>query len=309
MKRVFITGSTGFIGKTLTDYLLKRGVEVYALVRPETRLPMEWSDAVGLRVVSGTLENMEKSTESLAGLGFDAFYHLGWHGVEPTLRNEVDVQLTNVGYSVACVKAAAQIAAHKFIFTGSTMEYLFAGEPINASTVPSTSNHYGAAKIAAHYLCRQECLKLGVEFIYTAITSVYGPGREDSNVITYTIQKLLNLERPSVTKLEQRWDYIHIDDLTEALRLVGEMGKADGFYTIGNGDNLPLSDYLLLVRDIIDPSLPLGIGEIPYVEGKLPSSCTDPTTIQSDTGFTPKIPFREGIIPVIEYYRQKEGGR
>lgn len=302
MKKAFVTGAGGYIGTALIRFLLAQGIEVTVLVRNRDSLSGDLIEQV--RIIEGDAADIVLLTEQL-GNDYEVFYHLAWHGVTPNLRNDLPVQMNNVTMSIECVKAAAALSVSRFIFLGSTMEYLYYGKPINEQAVPSSSNFYGATKIAAHYVCAELARQLGVGFIYAAVTSVYGVGREDNNVIFYVIDKLLKREKPSVTKLEQIWDYIHIDDLTGALHAIGEKGKAGAFYSLGKGENHPLSAYLEIVRDLIDPSLPLGIGEVPYASGQIPSSNIDLTSLERDTGFVPSISFREGIAPVIDFYKHK----
>jgi len=303
MKKVFITGAGGFIGLALVKRLLAYGIDVTVLLRQNSSMPKEVSEKI--HIVRGNANDI--GTLGIKG-GYDVFYHLAWQGVNPEKRNDFDYQMKNVMMSAECVKAAASMNIPRFIILGSTMEYLYYGKPINSDAVPSTSNFYGAAKIAVHYACAELARQLGVGFIYAVATSVYGVGREDSNVIFYCMDKLLKGEKPSVTQLKQKWDYIHISDLSQALCAIGEKGKSGAFYTIGNGDNKPLSFYIETVRDIIDPALPLGIGEVPYSGGRVSSSCTDPEPLARDTGFRPSVRFEDGIAQVIAYYRKKTEG-
>ena len=55
---------------------------------------------------------------------------------------------------------------------------------------------------------------------------------------------MLNNESPLLTKLEQMWDYVHIDDVVDALCLIGKLGKAGAIYTVGHGDNRQLKNYI-----------------------------------------------------------------
>ena len=157
--------------------------------------------------------------------------------------------------------------------------------------------------MAVRYLCSDYAEKNNIKFIYTIITGIYAEDRRDNNVIYYTIEKLLKKEKPILTKLEQLWDYVHIDDVTEALRLVGEKGKDGAVYAIGHGDNWGLRNYINIIHKKIDESLPLGIGEVAYSRTELPSSCVDLTDIVIDTGFVPRIDFESGVSRVIDKIR------
>ena len=54
-----------------------------------------------------------------------------------------------------------------------------------------------------------------------------------------------------------------------------------------------------MIRDLIDPELPLGIGDVPYQDDRIPNSCVDLTRLREDTGFEPRVPFEVGIKEVI----------
>lgn len=67
----------------------------------------------------------------------------------------------------------------------------------------------------------QFCLKNNIDLNWLLITSVYSEERKDANLITTCIQSLKEGRTFECTKLEQQWDYLHIDDLIQAMYLVG----------------------------------------------------------------------------------------
>lgn len=305
IKTVVISGGSGFIGTHLSKYLIANGYEVYLIVRNPDRIPMELLEKKQIHITAGDMQDLLQNSRALPDYP-DAFFHLAWTGVSPDQRNNYNLQLENVHLSLTAVKLAYKIHAGKFIFPGSTMEYAYNQNPIDRNTLPDPVNAYGVAKLAAHYACSLNCNELGISFIYTVISGIYSEDRRDDNVIYYVISKLLHGERPSLTRLEQKWDYIHIDDVVRGLKLMAEKGRANAFYPLGHGDNLPLSNYILLIRELIDPLLPLGLGDIPYKQGRIPCSCVNVTELNQDTGFVPKIPFEDGIKGVIRKMKDRE---
>lgn len=301
MERVLVTGADGFIGRNLVYALLKEGVEVYAIVYPGNNIYAECDDEK-LYVKYLDLNQVMNHVREFPS-DIDVMYHFAWMGVSPEHRNNLDVQMINVNMTLDCMKLAIAIGIKKIVFPGSTNEYLYYGKPLNKDAVPSPSNAYGAAKIALRYLCSDYATRNNIEFVYAIIAGIYAADRRDNNVIFYTIDKLLKKEKPSLTKLEQLWDYIYVDDVIAALTAIGKKGKGGAVYAIGHGDNWALSNYIEIIHKKIDPSLPLGIGEIPYVSEKLPSSCIDLTDIERDTGFKPQVDFEEGITKVIDKIR------
>lgn len=305
-KKIIITGADGFIGSHLSKFLVQCGYTVYALIVPNSPTKNRTSEVKGIHIVEGNLHNIEDLILKLP-VDFFAMIHLAWIGVSPDNRKSIDTQKRNLDLSLNAVRLAGFIGVEKFIFPGSTFEYLYSGTIINRNAKPSPQDAYGATKVAAKYYCEILCNQLDISFIYTVISGIYAADRLDNNVINYTITELLYNRKPSLTRLEQLWDYVHIDDVVSALEAIIRSGKKDGFYVIGHGDNWPLSKYIFIIRDIIDRSLPLGIGDIPYSDDCLPMSCVDLSELKNDTGFVPSIDYEIGIKTVINNIKDREG--
>ena len=303
MNSVVITGASGFIGRHLVSYLVQQNIDVYAITRNENSCLAQMPKTPRLHIVVGDYVTddfyQELPQNPLAVL------HLAWSGAHAQERNAPEVQTANLSYCLNAVALAERLHAEKFILPGSTMEYAYCGQAINKNALPTPLNFYGAAKLSARYLCQIACQNRKIPFIYTVISGVYGADRKDGNIISYTIDELLHGRIPKYTKLEQKWDYVHIDDVVRAFLCVIQKGKPDSFYVIGHGDNCPLSDYIYQIRDVIEPGAPLDIGAIPYQNGKLPESCVDLTAIEKDTGFTPSIAFEDGIRAIIAKSREE----
>lgn len=304
MRTIVVTGATGFLGSHLVRYLSQYDYEIYAVVNPDSSRKTILSAIDRVHIAEGSLRDTDKLSVLLPQ-NPDAFIHLAWAGVSPEQRSDAEMQLSNVPLSRNAVLLAADLHANKFIFPGSTLEYAYYGKPLNEKAVPSPLNPYGEAKLEAKKTCSKLCGELGISFIYPVISGIYSEDRTDNNVIFYTIRTLLNGERPELTKLEQLWDYVHVDDVVYALRLIVEKGRPGAFYAVGHGDNQPLWKYIFTIRDLIDPDLPLGIGAIPYPNGKIPCSCVDLEPLFQDTGYVPQVSFEEGITRVIEAVRSR----
>ncbi|MGN0367696.1 MAG: NAD-dependent epimerase/dehydratase family protein [Wujia sp.] len=303
MKNVVVTGADGFLGYNFIKKCVQEGTEVWAVIYPQSPNAHRLDGMEHVHCVYSEIKGLASRIDKFPR-DVDAFYHFAWQGVNANDRDDFDCQTTNIDMSLETIRFAAYLRPKKFIMPGSTNEYIYYGKPIDENALPSPPNAYGSVKIAIRYLSQLYARKFGMEFIYVVIAGIYASDRRDNNVIFYTIDKLLRGEKPSLTKLEQLWDYVHIDDVVDGLYLLGEKGKDNVFYTLGKGDNQPLYKYIETIRDIIDPSLPLGIGEKPYHSDKMPCSCTDLTAIYRDTGFEPKIDFEDGIRDVINKMKE-----
>lgn len=305
MKKVIITGADGFIGSNLIKKLGEEGIEVWAIIYPKHNFKTRIEKYTNVHCIECELSELKNHVREFP-IGVDVFYHFAWQGVNANDRNNMDLQLENINLCLECIRFAKLLSAKKFILPGSTSEYLYYGHPIDENALPSPQNAYGSVKVAVRYLATRYAAECNLGFIYTVITGIYAADRRDNNVLFYTIDKLLRKERPSLTRLEQLWDYVNIKDVTEALYLIGEYGKNGEFYAIGKGDNQPLYNYIEIIRRNIDQDAEIGIGDIPYAGNKLPSSCIDISKLHQDTGYIPKVEFKDGIREVIEQIREEK---
>lgn len=304
MKNVLVLGANGFLGTKLTMALSGRGYKVVALV--DKRFPY---DSIKGQSNIETLEFVLEEIDFLKSGAFsniDVLYHFAWAGVNAAYRNEAEVQVQNVMFGLKVMEFAERYHISKVIIPGSAAEVSCGDDMITGYETPAPSDMYSASKVATRYICMDYARQHHIGLIWTLITSIYGPGRDDNNLISYTIKSLLKGEKPSTTKLEQKWDYLYVDDLINALVLLGEKGVSGKVYPIGSGDYRQMREYVELIRDIIDPSLPLGIGDLPYKSSKVDNQMMKITELTADTGFVPHYSFETGIKEVINYFRNRE---
>lgn len=151
MKKVIITGASGFIGYNFIKKLLEEKVEIWAIVYPGSRNKERLLGLNGIHYIECNINELDVRSDEFPK-GADAFYHLAWQGVDSKERDNFEFQLGNINICLKCMKFAACIAVQKFILPGSTSEYLYYGKPINEQAVPSPQNAYGSVKVALRYL-------------------------------------------------------------------------------------------------------------------------------------------------------------
>ena len=60
-----------------------------------------------------------------------------------------------------------------------------------------------------------------------------------------------------------------------------------------------------LLRDAVNPALPLGFGQVPYGPRQVMHLQADISALRADTGFAPAISFEEGIRNTVAYMRNE----
>ena len=302
MQNVIITGGTGAIGIALIQELINKEIEITVVGHTKSVRCGRIPKSPYVKVVLCDIEDISQLPQMLKGK-YDVFYHLAWADTFGEGRNNIDSQMHNIEYTLAAVETAAKLGCTRFVGAGSQAEYGRFEGSLNAMTPAFPENGYGIAKLCAGQLSRIRCKQLGMEHIWTRILSIYGPFDGEKTMISTVIRRFLKGESPPCTRGEQLWDYLYAKDAGTALYLLGEKGKDQKVYCIGSGRAKPLKDYICCIRDMIDPQLPVGFGEIPYGEKQVMHLCADIDELTADTGFLPQYSFREGIKETIEWIK------
>ena len=301
MRTALITGACGFVGRNLVSELLGADYKIFALdcidknvFENEPRVIYMKSDLCDL----GSIDIPNGSC--------DVLYHLAWAGVNPEARRDIKLQRHNIDLSINAIELAKLLGIPRVVFIGSTMEYCYCEGEISEQSLPTPSNCYGSTKVAARFICAQLAKDYGIDFEYAVITSIYGPGREDSNVIFYCIKELLRGNSPKLSECIQKWDFVHIKDAVRALKLIGERGLPHSFYAIGAGENKELKECINIISKLIDERVPIQFGAVPYSDSRIAHSAVNIEKLKKDTGYKPSYSFADGIKELVDFYKQKK---
>lgn len=298
-----LTGATGFIGGWLAEELTRKGDRVTLIVRNKDKLAHEIVNSNCVTVIEKDIFNITE--KDFHDDYYDVCYNLAWDGVTPEQKNNVSLQLHNIEATNHLLETCVSVNCKRFISSGTVAEYALYNGIIDVSAKQTPNDIYGAAKASAYYILEVRARQLGIPFNWIVIPSTFGERRTDNNIITYTIKTLLNKEIPQYGNLEQMWDFLYVGEVAKAIRLLAEFGKPNKVYGIGSGEYRLLREYISSIRDIIDPSLELGIGMIPSMSNKTFSSCVNIYDLIRDTGFKPEISFEEGIKKTVEWFKHK----
>ena len=305
--RCFITGATGFIGSHLTRKLLNSGAQVAVLIRNPSQVRRIPDALDRVTVIQGELNLIRHCANELKNFRPEVVFHLGWSGANSYrhLKSENQVYL-NVDGSLELVRLAAAAGCRKFIGLGSVIEYGCCNDELHEDRPAKPDNLYGVSKFTVGLLSEMLCRSYGMGFAWMRLTWGYGPDDDAARMIPYLIQTLLQGKRPALTLGEQLWDYIYIDDLIEAICSVAAKPGVDGLFNLGCGESRRIREIVEIVRNLIDPALEVGFGEIPYREGQAMSLQIDNSRLRKATGWYPKVPFEFGLRKTVEWHASQK---
>ena len=299
--RAVVTGANGFVGSALVKELLDNGYEVTAAVHgSDDRLR-----GSGAELVTYSRDTVADLPSKVSGR-FDVFYDMAWDGSAGPKRADVRLQLDNVAWTVDAMKAARQIGCTRFLHAGSIMEREVISAAYSDGTRPGQGNIYGCGKVTAHVMCRSAASELGLDLIWPMITNAYGPGELSPRLVNSTLRKCIRGESPEFTAATQNYDFVYIDDVARAFRMIGENGAPFTDYLIGSSCAKPLREFLLEMRDSVAPDADFRFGNIPFTGVNLPLDAFDCSKTEHDTGFRAEVDFGEGCRRTMEWLRSVE---
>lgn len=303
MRKVLVTGANGFIGKTLVNALLERGYKVVALDIRFDDVLLNNENVVCVNVLNKPVLDLKSD---IPADEYDCFFHLAWAGTSGPARADYEVQLNNVKLACDYVKLCKEVGCKRVVYASSinemeTYEYLQSDD-----IEPGGGYIYGTGKLAAHLMGETVAKLNDVEFIPVIITNIYGVGEKSARMIYTSVKKLVNKEHCSFTAGYQTYDFIYITDAINSIIEVSEKGKAFNRYYIGSGEPKPLREFLMEMRDIVDPSAEIGLGDIPFKGVDISYNQFDLKKVEKDTGYKNKISFSEGIKMTADYIGKGE---
>lgn len=291
--KVFLTGASGGIGLKVLETLVSEGFDVAYLSRSEQDLP--W----GVKI-KGDLTDVPAIEENFAKFKPDTVIHLGWVGVDKNEKGSLS-QIVNIDATVDLLSLAVKYSVKSFIGMGSESEYGVHNKKIdeNAAVMPLTK--YARAKLAAGLLAQKMCADNDIKFVWLRLFSSYGPGDRKGSLMSLLINSLMGNSALDLSKCEQVWDYVFVDDIAALISKIAKNPGDGGFFNLGGGHATVLKSIVDKIRLKINPQGVLNFGAIPYGKNQLMHLEADISKLAKVYGWTPQTSLEEGLEKTIQW--------
>jgi UDP-glucose 4-epimerase len=315
VKRVLVTGGTGFIGSHLIRQLIGGGeAEVHVLTRPVSNLLRIEEVLPQITLWHGDLVDAGSVKQCVDAVRPELIFHLGGHTAGrrwsqnlAELDESIAVNLHGTLNLVRALQASAQPPSG-FIRAGGLAEYGDASAPFDEDQRERPISAYGASQVATTMFLSALSPQLSFPAITLRFAAVYGPGRNQDFFLPSLIVRCLEGRDFEMTAGEQPWDLVYIDDAVDALLLASSQAIAPGeVINIGSGCARTLREIAeLVVRKIGGPGR-LRLGAISVAAGDPRELYCRVEKAHSMLGWRPQVDLDTGLDRTIEWYRQRNG--
>lgn len=329
MKRIFVTGTAGFIGFHLSKLLLDEGYAVggydgmtdYYDVRLKERRHAMLRQNERFTATEAMLEDGAALGAAVAAFKPDAVVHLAAQaGVRYSLENPRAYIDSNVTGTLN-VMEAARAAGVRHLLMASTSSVYGANEemPFDERQKADTQlTIYAATKKANESMGHAWAHIHGLPVTMFRFFTVYGPwGRPDMALFKFTKGILEETPIDIYNHGDMYRDFTYVDDLVRGIRLLidavpggpetavedDSLSPAAPFrvVNIGNSDKVKLLDFIEAIEDEIGRKAIRNY--MPMQTGDVPATWADASLLKRLTGYSPQTPFREGVARFVRWYR------
>lgn len=287
MKKILITGATGFLGSYLAKELVNQGCQVIVLKRPKSDIRR--IESILPEISTYDTDGLDLSKPFKDHGRIDAVIHAATcYG-----RNNENISgifETNTVFPLRLLETAAFFNTGTFFNTDTILQ--------------KHLNGYALSK--KHFMeWGKQFASLGrIRFVNIRLEHMYGPDDHDSKFTTHVIRSCLaNVPELKLTLGEQKRDFIYIDDVVSAYNtlLSNAEHQPEMFqeYDVGTGKAVSICEFVKMVHKITRSATHLNFGALPYRENEVMQSEADIAPLKS-LGWSYRVGLAEGIKRVVQ---------
>lgn len=259
--KIFMTGSTGFIGSTTTRHLRELGHQVTCLVRDEAKAA-ELAD-LGCDLVQGDLSTDRSRLAELMA-GHDALIHgaaIYEVGIPASRVNLMEA--TNVAGTANVLETALEAELPRVLYistcavhgntNGEKASETWERPDLNRSPGPDFTSTYERTKYEAHKIALHLIEQRGLPCVIAQPAGVYGP--KDHSELASTVNQFLDGKLPLIPFPEFGTGLTYVEDVAAGLALILDKGEVGESYILNEG-NYTMREVLETAGRLTDRKVP-----------------------------------------------------
>lgn len=300
MKKVLITGASGFIGRNTLNPLFEKGYEVHAVSSKLCK-----SNDKKIHWHCCNFMDFNQTDKLFKSLEPTHLMHFAWY-LNPKDYKNAEENLQWVQASIEILKCFKKYGGQRLMFAGTCSEYDSRYGYLNEELTPLKSDClYGTCKAGLHDIVEKYCSENNLSLVWGRIFYIYGPFENPLRVIPYIINKLLDGESAYCSHGNQIRDYLYIDDVADAC-VATFHSEMEGDVNIGSGKPVSLKEMFMKIAKIIDREDLISLGKYKTIPNEASFITADVQKLKEEIGWTPHYDLDRGLTKTIQWWKDQK---
>jgi len=315
MRRVLVTGVTGFAGSHLVDFMLTRGdCEIFGIQRWRSRTENIEHFADRITLMECDLRDASSTRDTIERIKPEWIFHLAAQSFVPTSWSAPTESLTtNILGQVNLFEAVRKLGIKcRIQLACSSEEYgmVYPDEvPIKETNPLRPLSPYAVSKVAQDMLGYQYWMSWKVDSVRTRGFNHEGPRRGPVFVASDFAKQIADIEKGRkppvlyVGNLEAKRDFTDVRDMARAYWLALEKCEPGEVYNICSGTAWSIQKVLDHLLGMTSAKIEVRHDPARLRPSDVPILIGDNSKFVKATGWQPTIPFDQTLRDMLEYWR------
>ena len=298
MKKVLVTGATGFVGRQSLPLLLAGGDEVHAVsskVYAGVHPAVCWHQA--------NLLNSEQVFDLIKRVQPTHLLHFAWSVVPGKFWTSLE-NFKWVQSSLVLLQEFAKWGGQRVVVAGTCAEYDWRYGYCKEGVTPlSPTTVYGTCKNALREMMDAFIKQTGLSGAWGRIFCLYGPYEHPERLVPLVIRSVIGGERVPCSHGNQIRDYLHVQDVADAFVRLLE-SDVEGPVNIGSGCPVSLKSIINGITNKLGRQDLIDWGAILVPQDDPRFLVADRSRLSDEVGWHPKQDLVSGLEQTVSWWEQ-----
>lgn len=296
--KVFITGGSGFVGANLIHRLLEYGADVHILLRGTSSTCRIDQCTRRVTIYRGDLADYDQLQSTIELSDPSVIFHLA--AARGLAENDrFNYVQTGVVGAANLVEIVRKKKGTRLIVAGSSMEYKESNQPIGEDRCLLPTTLHGVVKASASLLFNQASTAENLFISQLRLFHVYGPWESKHRFLPTAIRMVLENRTIPLAPLWSCRDWIHVDDVVDALLTAALPGSPKGIYNIGSGVEHSNMEIINVLEDVFSRKIDIDLNGVPARSTDSKHRCADISLAKEMLGWNPGVDLKTGITNMV----------
>lgn len=300
MKKVFLTGATGFIGRHSINILLSKGFEVHAISRNVSNKQQQglfWynADLLDTGIVSKLVSEIQPTH----------LLHFAWYAV-PKKYWTFPENIQWVQSSIELIDSFVKCGGKRIVMAGSCAEYDWDYGFCSEERTPCRpATLYGTCKHSLQEILAIYSKQAGISSAWGRIFFLYGPYEHPSRLVSHVISSLLQNQQAACSAGTQIRDFMYVEDVASAFVSLLD-STVEGPINICSGQPISIKEVVTQIGDKIGRQELIKFGT-QLITNEPPLLIGDNRRLLKEVKWTQSTNISEGIDRSINWWEKQLG--